>query len=600
MIKVECIPINLRIPSDEMRFVAMQPFMELDFTNDVPFRWCDEAIDDQITAITRTLDLAKDGFNGYCANFILFPEFAIPGLKGVNAIESAISSVTWPSGNVVIAGIHGISKMEYSEIWELIDAEKTPGQSPQDIPKDQWVNCCAIWVKDEKGNVSKWLQPKLQPSWPERCFSYKDMFQGSTVYLFQCEYEPEGHPCRFFSLICYDWIATKASSSVCDEVLQKLNEEWKPESKHLHLVFVIQHNNNPNHDNFLIKTNNFLLDRKTYEFVERSDAIVLHANTAVSRNPSGNGAGGFTSCIFSPKAQFVTNECRSTVCMQPERIRGSTILSRCHDVVFREMGECIHAFKVTVPRYIRSDASGKAFPLSLAQVHPFTISDDPRLCGGSVPAETKWLGDTLDIVESLSNTSLCGFPLETKARTIEPELIKKIRHLNGRSTNTLVNWAACSLSQENEIRNKDRYMNVDIWNQLEKDALEHIVHSLTSLRLAHTLILDPSELHASIKEIKPIVQIVAIRGNTFQDCLKHYNKHIRHSVSNVVLVILRDRDNLKMIPGELRNILDPNNLRGDKFIDYQTIISCCREAESSEDLKGKFDEFFPKHDRSII
>ena len=588
------------MPSAEMRIVAMQPFIRFLSQDEEPFRWRDDAIDNQIAAIIRTLDIARNGFNGLSANITLFPEYSIPGFNGVEEIDNIINDETWPNETVIIAGIHGLTKPEYAAIWETLEAYPTVGHLPEDVPDNQWVNCCAIWVKDLEGEVRKWIQPKIRPSWPERNVMNNDMFCGSNVYIFESMFEPDGIPCRFFSLICFDWVSSHTGRTVCEEVLQKLNESWDPTQKFLHLVFVIQHNDKPNHISFLNKTNDFFIDPKEYPFVERNDAIIVHANTAASILPSRFGNGGFTACVFSPRALFGIDECRPTVCMQPENLRGSEILSQCKDVVFREMGECIHSFKVNVPKFIKLDATGKVLPLSSANVHPITETNDLRLSGGPVPASVKWLGDSLDNIELLSSTSLQNQPLSPIAEEVEPVIIDSIRNSSGQSANRLVNWASCCIDGDIEIRDPNHRKNADLWNQPEKNALEHIVHSLTSIGIAYKLDINNTDLHALVMDDERIVQIVAIRGDDFEDCVKHYNSYIRSSIMNSVVVIMRDRDNLKMVPGLLKSILDSDNDRGEIFKDYQSIITCCRESENSEVLKGKFDDIFPKFDRPII
>jgi hypothetical protein len=600
MVKVEHVPINIRMPSDKLRIVAMQPFIKLHSETEEPFVWSVEAEDMQLVAIRKTLVIAHDSFDGHVANFTLFPEYSVPGIRGATVINEIISADTWPNESIIIAGLHGIPQPEYRDLCAMLNAQVSQSNSPDSIPEDKWVNCCVTWVKDLNGELQRWVQPKIRPAWLELNVSGKDMFQGSSVNVFECRYEPSGVPCRFFTLLCYDWVASGPGDEVWKEVLSQLDDEWKPNPASLHWAFVLQHNPKPNSPAFLNNTYGFLTDRHMFPFVEREQAVVIHTNTAASTRPVRSGDGGFTACVFSPNIRFDCRSYRPTVCMQPKSLRGSDILQGCHDVVFRESGECIHAFAIRVPKFVTPDATDRTYPLPFANVHPVGDSDDPRLCGGSVPGETKWLGDSLDVVALLSNTSLLGRPLGPKSMAIETELIEKIRFINGNSTKTLVNWAACSKSGEDEIRDINRRKNSDLWNQSENDALEHVVHSLTSIGLVYKIDIDSSELHALVMDNEPIVQIVAIRGETFQDCVKHYDEHIRHSITNAVVVILRDRDNNTIDSYDYRNILDPDSVRSAIFKDYHTIITYCREAENSDLLKGNFDDFFPKYDRPII
>lgn len=338
MIDVEQIMVNVRMPSDEVRIVAMQPFVQFHSETEEPFRWSDDAVDVQLAAIRRTLDIAQDGFAGRAASFTLFPEYAIPGTAGAAIIDERISADAWPNESIIIAGVHGIPKPEYRDLCDVLTAQVSQSNAPDSVPDDQWVNCCVIWVKDLNGTLQKWVQPKIRPAWPEMNVACSDMFCGSSVYVFEGRYEPSGYPCRFVTLVCFDWVASVAGTTVCHELLTKLNQLWAESQPALDWVFVVQHNTKPNHPSFLNSTYRFLTDA-TYAFVQRDKAIVLHANTAVSPQPARTGQGGFSACVFSASAQLECNCFRPTVCTQPRSLRESDILERCKDVVFREIWE---------------------------------------------------------------------------------------------------------------------------------------------------------------------------------------------------------------------------------------------------------------------
>ena len=599
MIDVEQITVNVRMPSDEVRIVAMQPFIKFHSANEEPFRWSNGAVDVQLAAIRRTLDIAQNGFGGRSANFTLFPEYAIPGIVGAVLINDRISAEEWPDESITIAGVHGIPKAEYRELCNVLTAHVSQSNAPNSVPANQWVNCCVIWVKDREGMVQKWVQPKVRPAWLEMNVPCSDMFCGSNVYVFECQYEPSGLPCRFVTLICFDWVASAAGATVCQELLAKLTELRTPELTPLDWVFVIQHNPNPNHPSFLNSTYRFLTDGNTYPFVERDKAIVVHANTAVSPRPARTGSGGFSACVFSPSAQLDCNSCRPTVCMQPRSLRASNILERCKDVVFREMGECIHAFTVRVPRFVTPDATDRTYPLPLAHVHATCDSIDPRLSGGPVPAAVKWVSDSLDGVKRLSATALAGCALKAKAETIEPAFINAMRPSDGHVASNSVNWAACSFSHKEVSRNENRRLNADLWGANEAAALEHVLHFLTSLGLAYSLEFKGAVLHGALQLDEGFVQVVAIRGYTYEDCRLHYDKHIPHQGADPVLVIALSRYHYVPMPEEFLRFDEPARERGLAFLDYTTLVTNCRKAADSNTLKGHLDDFLPRHRRII-
>jgi len=599
MIDVEQITLNVRIPSDEVRVVAMQPFIQFNSKTEEPFRWSDAVVEKQLNAISRTLYVAKSGFGGRVANFTLFPEYAIPGLSGVSVIDESISADSWPNESIIIAGVHGLPKPEYKNLCEMLSAHVSKANAPQSVADDKWVNCCVVWVKDSNGIIQKWIQPKIRPAWPELNVSCNDMFCGKSVYLFRCQYTTSGFPCLFMTLICFDWVAAVAGATPCDELLTQLNQQSASTPIPLHWVFIIQHNPRPNHPSFLNNTYRFLTNSNTYVFVERDKAVVLHANTAVSLLPARTGNGGFSACVFSPSAQMDCKGSRPTVCTQPKSLRASDILERCRDVVFREMGECIHAFSVRVPKFVVPDATDRTFPLPMAHVYATYKTVDPRLGGCSIPAAIKWINDSLDGANKLSTTALAGCPLEIRAKATEPAIVASIRTKNGRASVNYLNWATCSFSYQKKTRDIARCENADLWEKSETDALEHLLHSLASIGLAYSIDFADASLHGSIQTNEGFVQIVAIRGDTHQDCRLHYDSCVPKHGSDPVLVISRDRDNLIPKPEEFRKLDEADREDGLTFLDFQTLVTNCRNATDAETLERQLYDILPRHRRII-
>jgi len=123
VIDVEHLMVNIRMPSDEVRIVAMQPFVQFHSEIKEPFRWSDDAVEVQLAAIRLTLDIAQDGFASRAANFTLFPEYAIPGTAGAAVIDERISADTWPNKSIIIAGVYGIPKPEYRDLCDMLTAQ---------------------------------------------------------------------------------------------------------------------------------------------------------------------------------------------------------------------------------------------------------------------------------------------------------------------------------------------------------------------------------------------------------------------------------------------------------------------------------------------
>ncbi|MHB1167304.1 MAG: hypothetical protein ACYC0N_02050, partial [Carboxydocellales bacterium] len=233
------------------------------------------------------------------------------------------------------------------------------------------------------------------------------------------------------------------------------------------------------------------------------------------------------------------------------------------------------------------------------EVYPTTDVNDQRLCGSAVPAFLKWINDSLDCVNSMATNDLAGCSLNAEAVSIQPTVISEIRVLDGQTAAGRINWATCSFTRDKESRTAERQQNADLWDQLEMEALEHLVYSLTSLGLTFNIDIINSSLHGILNSGTACVQIVAIRGETYTDCRRHYDSAIPKSGTDPVLVIARDRTNLKPTSKEYSKYYEADSEHGLRFLDYQNLVTFCREAEDKETLRRCLDEFIPR-DRRII
>jgi hypothetical protein len=193
MVNVEQITIDLTLPPDAVSVVAMQPYLELQ--PDEPFKLRQNLINDQLDALCKTLDLAKVSYNDRSAHFTIFPEYSIPGIQGIELIENEITSEDWTNGSVILAGIHGLTKQEFLVIFDRFSVNVTNENHPRIVPYDRWVNTCfgwvntcLMWIKEDNGEVRRFIQLKIRPAWQESNVSCNDIFCGSTIYVFNCRF----------------------------------------------------------------------------------------------------------------------------------------------------------------------------------------------------------------------------------------------------------------------------------------------------------------------------------------------------------------------------------------------------------------------------
>lgn len=587
MTAIEKNPLDLRLPANHIQVASLQPHLQL--TGAAPFQWQAGAIDFQVEAIGRTLTLAQNGLDGNTAHFTLFPEYSVPGLIGAQAIHARVSSPGWANETVVIAGLHGLSNVDYHHLCQQLPITTSDANSPDRVPEHQWVNCCLIWAKDRQGQVQVFAQSKIRPAWLEHHMSSQNMFLGNTIHIFECRFT-NGTPCRFAVFICYDWVTIDNGTTVPQEVLNQLNQDWQGnDPRPLHWIFVIQHNPEPNHNSFLISTQQFFT--QPFPNVDRNNTAIFHVNTAASKSPLRKGSGAFSACVFSPRAPFDTKDpCRSTVCMQPIGLRGSDILSLCKDTVFREMGECIHLFQMRVPGGIVPVQGDRIYPITDAHVYPTHDTTDPRLRGGPVPPAVKWLNDHLDLSRKLSAVDLPRCALQPTSMEIEPVVIEKARTGNDSVAGNRVKWAACLPVVEK---------NVDKWATRESDALEFMVHSLTSLALAYELNVNDAALHGLLVTGADLIEVLAIRGHSYEDCRRHYEENIPKTFINPVLIIARDHSNHVPLPEEFTRFDEGAPASGLKFIDYQTLMQRCRVAPNIDVFREYIDGILPRN-RTIL
>jgi len=491
MPKVMEILLELTFPSDWIKVVVMQPHVHLIAPE--PFKWPRDKKTEQITGIIRTLEIAME----QKAHFTLFPEYSIPGLEGVNEINEIISDGTWPNKTIIIGVVDGLHKNEYQQLCVPPNTNYHPDNGPDHVGQTEWVNCSVTWVKDNSGSVTRYIQPKICPAWPEKRIQWASMFCGKAICLFNAKYEND-HPFCFISLICFDWIGKIVGSDVkvVDSFLQSMNEAFAGNPQDLHWIFVLQENDDPNNELFIRRTSDFLTQISDHPMVNRQNSTIVFINNS-TKTYDGNivtSNRAFTSCVFPTNAPFDTEGCPPTFSFASQKLRGIKI-NRCKDTIFRELQPCIHSFKVRVARFLDLQQVDRCHPIENAFVYPLDENtDDPRFPAGPVPACVKWVNDKLDNIESVEERNRGVLPDETKT---SHEAIKiKLRALPANKQQNNIHYATTYHSSSEY--NKD-WTNIDDWDQNENDSLKLLLHVTTICGIAdNTIDFANSELHARI------------------------------------------------------------------------------------------------------
>lgn len=596
VIELKEVTLDLVFPRDAIPIVLMQPLVKLTLDRE-PYRWPSTEVASQLDAVQRTLAIASS----QGARFTILPEYTLPGLDGVRVVHQAVSDTSWPANSVVIAGVDGLDCNAYKTVWDILHpCDPIVGSEPNFLTDCEWVNCCVVCVKESSGTVRTFVQPKLTRAWLEQQVRCEAMRTGQGVYIFRGGYEPDGYPCRFLCMICFDWIGEDGGQSTLGRVLAGLNERWQLAGtpNPLHWVFVPQCNDKPCHPLFLNATNAFFLS-SDHSFVERGDAVVIHANGASRFRCAHPDSFGFSALVFPPDTFDCDGDRPATVCYKPKHLRQSDILQRCQDAVFREMGPCAHSIRVRVPKYARHDAAGRRPPVDYPAVHPLGEVNDARLRGKPVPASTKWLHDRLDETESLSAQYVAS-PLSAATATKQQEVVQGWRAIEWDCIERRVLLAGCVPDKESEHRRKP---DPDEWGTQEESALTNVLHASTVAALGSTFAPSVGSNHGRGEVRGKLFDIAVLCGCSHVDCMDHFMRNAGRIPNHPVLLVTRDKNNDPVSERTMRRVWDiPDmNTRSQgaafaapdsqlKHVGYRAVLDWFINANTGSDIEDKLHE----------
>jgi len=542
MIEIKEEQVGINLPLNEIGMVIMQPFVELCHDHGL-YRWSDKKKKKQIERIIRTIEIAKKAEHG-CekTHFTIFPEYSIPGLEGIQKIEENIRSNSWKEGTFIIGGVDGLTKSEYYALCQGINTVVHQNNRPEKVRNRQMINCCITLVKtiNEKGDViiRKWIQPKLCPSWQEENNISHDMFEGKCVYVFEVSIV-NGGVFRFMSLVCYNWIGPLGSASGIFTILQKMNAlpGAKPYGKPIHLILVLQNNEEPNHPSFLNNVYRFFNDK--YPFVIRDKSIVALVNNAGDSYPGPCKKYGYSSLVFSPNSTYITDGSPPSYAVVTKILRGNEILQTCKEALFRENGGCIHSFRLFHPQFIDRTPESRRRPLRPVLVYALDEKiKDPRTSGEQVPAVVKWINDKIDLIDLLPFFHQCTGQLSNLIEKTLDKVIKEIKWRDEQFLTKMMVFATADMTEEKQ-------KNVDIWAEKENRSLETVIYSLVMSSCSNVVIIRNAPGHACIKQKKygSVIDIVVVSGGvTHEQNIAHAKKCCPGRKERTILIISRDQN----------------------------------------------------------
>lgn len=584
--------IDLTFPTVSTSMLIVQPFLEFPAPVQEPFKLIATCASRMLSGIDNVFALSRSAK----PNVILFPEFSLPGVQAVEQVYRHLQTSLHPS--VVIGGVHGLTRSEYESLCSLSNMNVDRCHHPSELTTTDWVNTSITFIRDDAGRLSMWLQPKISPSWPESNTPHQTMFRGSVIRVFVAKFA-NGAPCRFFSLLCYDWIGQEHGGTIPEAVLTQVNASCSQSKvqKTVEWAFVLQHNPKPNDHTFL-GTAKLFLTQVAYPFVLRQNTAVVMTCTASGLAPMRKGGHGFSSFIFNPVAPFDVTACPPTFSTNAKRLRATDTLGTCKDVVFREMGECVHLANVRNPLFVTPDSTDRTAPLESAEVHALNPpQNDPRVPGHSVSAVVKWVNDELDAIPDLASQYFAGNALDASIRQAHQTTISAYRNLPSQNLAIKVATSTVLTSQGKETTLKDDpAKTADDWNGPERSGINHVIQCLILIQSVRSIEATTTELHGRC--VEKGIEVAAICGPTHAACKKTFERFAQRTHSPILL-ITRDVNNSEHLPRELDSFADPRKGAGVKLADSHTLLSKARTLAAAK-YQEYVAELFDVTDRRII
>ena len=599
MIEINEKKLNVTVPETGLCISQMHPFVEL--VSSEPYKWQQDKKNKQLDRISRFMNIAKQFDGNGKSHFTLLPEYSIPGIDGINRVNRFLLDYSWPSGTIVIGGVDGLSKKEYAILCNNAISCVSPDNASEQIADEKWVNCCITWVKESNGNLKRYIQPKISPSWPERNVNYREMFCGRSVNLFTIKFS-NGTDCKFLTLICFDWIGViNGTGNGIFEILNHINQKWQvsDSTKDINLIFILQRNAKPNHRNFLDNARNFFEDRNTNPFIGRDHSVLLFINTAGKDKPGKTNKYGYSSLIASHLSPYDDKKCCPlSFSSDTKKLRNSDYLGRCKEALFRENGACFHLFKFRPPRFISGNPGNRCLFLDEAKIYSIDDGiDDPRVPNGPVAASVKWVNDEIDIIKPITFYAPDN-PINYEVNQSHKKVSKEIRKASGEC---LCRYIQCSFCKYEHYKKDSIIHFVDKWDKEEKEGLQTIIYTLSIIGTCNTINISKAIAHAIMNIGTNVVDIIVVHGgDTPEECFE-YGKKFLNRLSRYAIIVtkdIHDRSVDKKINRTIFYNQEPVSEKGpnitnpdDRFIHcgYENIKKCCFSAKSVDDLKEQID-----------
>lgn len=578
---VDLSTLGVHLPESSVKMVVAQPYLGNGvLTRQEPYRVASEATERQLGVVKRTIDIGTERN----ADFTVIPEYSVPGLDGVAMVEEHLRTDAWRSGAILIGGIDGLSREQYTSVVEA-DGTFVDGTNGKDsVECDQWVNCCITWIKSSDGKLLRWVQPKLWPAGPEQSAKHQRMFKGKSIFLFRGS-RTNGEVFTFGTMICFDWIAP-GNPNPAQRFLQEAHRAAGESQIPITWVFVIQHNEKPSHFEFLNRVVDFFRDQ-SHPNATRNDTCLVFANTAGKCRPGSCQTHGTSGLVLSPRAPIRTEGGLPTFAHDGQLFRGENkgilVGARCADFVLREGGECIHSFDQINPSRVHPGAAGRSYAAENGAVHPARGEEHVLAPGAGVAAAVKWVNDRLDQI----NLTVPGHTAKLKQELMANRVavVSALRSGNSKDLEEVIRLATPGSSE-----------NPDEWSEQQGGGLSHVVCSLQILAIGARMIsVGLGAVHGVVRRNGHCFDVMAVVGESHQKCLDHVVGRYGRRQRRHLLLVSRDPDNTAWDrrEGSILRTADPDPGAERRYTDgrnpsyhigYQNMIEILASARTANDV----------------
>jgi hypothetical protein len=297
--------------------------------------------------------------------FIIIPELSMPPSELI-LLEELVQAMHRPT--VVVAGMEYQQWTEFQQLVLALPDMPEPQSWLEDGQPHHWVNAARIWIRDEHGQIKRFVQPKRHPQADEQAIP---LYQGKNVLVFRSSTQADGQRLNFLTQICSDFTDVA--------FVRELRHQVAVECEGLHIDFTIllQMNQDQEAEQFKHAVKEYF--EPPLQLAHTEDGALLFVNNACDKCGKSVQWGdsrfhfafqrGWPEPDFAPPTYWMREE-------GPHNFQA---------VAFRERGPGIYWVRYK-PHYLVSRVRGGPQLVPFPETHALFAAIDGRHLGATAPA----------------------------------------------------------------------------------------------------------------------------------------------------------------------------------------------------------------------